>query len=76
MQPRSVVLIVGNKIDLRDQAFDKTGFISTQRGLQGAQELNCQYSECSALTREGLKETFDKAVRLALKSVHRETKVS
>jgi hypothetical protein len=34
----------------------------------------CQYSECSALTRQGLVETFEKAVRLALELRNREQK--
>ena len=53
--PASVIMVVGNKIDLRDQAFDKSGFISWQMGQEGAKHMRCDYSECSALTREGLK---------------------
>ena len=62
-------------MDLRDQAYDKSGCVSQKEGLEIAEHFRCQFSECSALTREGLGETFERGVRLALRAKNKEEKV-
>ncbi|CAD8100284.1 unnamed protein product [Paramecium sonneborni] len=59
-------IIVGNKIDMRDDSNDKHIKTETAKSLLGNQ--NIQYFECSALTQEGLKLVFDEAVKQALKA--------
>ena len=46
-----MVLIVGNKIDLRNQAFNSADFVTKAEAEKFAKSHKCQYSECSALTR-------------------------
>ena len=72
--PSAIKMFVGNKIDLRDLAATKTANDpksapiakeTAKAVIEG--ELKCQYLECSALTRAGLKEVFEEAVRAVLK---------
>lgn len=70
----AVKLFVGNKIDLRDnpnapQPSDpKHAPIIKETARKVLEdELKCKYVECSALTRQGLKEAFDEAIRLVLR---------
>lgn len=65
---------MGNKIDLRNQAFNAADLVTKQEAEKFAHSHKCQYSECSALTRENLVETFEKSVRLALDIRQRESK--
>lgn len=71
--PTAVKIFVGNKVDLRESAYKsardpKTAPIAKETARNVFEgELNCKYLECSALTREGLKEIFDEAVRSVLK---------
>jgi cell division control protein 42 len=61
-------LIVGTQIDLREdpRVLDQLP-LSTEAGERLAQELGAvKYVECSALTREGLKNVFDEAITAAL----------
>ena len=61
------IVLVGTKIDLRED--EKTlkeltkyneSVITTEMGAQLAKEIGAErYTECSALTNEGMKETFD-----------------
>lgn len=66
--------MVGNKIDLRDEYMQKEkdpkkAPIRKEVARKIIEdELKGRYLECSALTQEGLKEVFDEAMRLALKS--------
>ena len=67
-------MIVGNKIDLRDGAFRSGNFVSGQEAFSEIKKLGCLFNECSALTRLNLVETFETAVREALKKRgHHET---
>lgn len=71
--PAAVKIFVGNKIDLRESATKaakdpKSAPITKETARKiFEEELNCKYIECSALTREGLKEVFDESVRAVLK---------
>jgi GTPase SAR1 family protein len=71
--PAAVKIFVGNKIDLRESASrsardPKSAPITRDTAksvIEG--ELKCQYLECSALTREGLREVFEESVRAVLR---------
>ncbi len=65
--PDAPFIIVGTKVDLRNDE-EKTGSImAEEEGEQLAKEVGaCQYLECSALTQEGLKMVFDGVVKAAL----------
>jgi len=68
------VLLVGTRVDERTdakvlQALSKRGQepVSAEAGVKLAKELGAVgYLECSAMTQEGLKDVFDKAIRQAL----------
>jgi len=68
------IVLVGTKIDLRNDqnqienlAKSKEKVISREQGEQAAKQIRAQsYVECSALTQESLKETFDAAIIAAL----------
>ncbi|EDR21923.1 RAC GTPase, putative [Entamoeba dispar SAW760] len=74
--PSAALMMVGTKIDLRDNAAEVKKItdqglqvISPEKGQQMATELNCvKYMECSALTRKGLKEVFETAVKYVLEN--------
>ena len=63
---------MGTHLDLRDDprtiedlAKEKSTPISYSEGLRMQSEIGAvEYLECSALTQEGVKEVFDKAVRV------------
>jgi GTPase SAR1 family protein len=67
-------ILVGTKIDLRTNPADvellaksKQKPITREQGERAAKEYNAYaYIECSALTQENLKETFDVAILAAL----------
>ena len=69
-----VILLVGTKVDLRkDESIIKQlkqqnqAPITTEQGQQLAQEIGAAgYLECSAITQEGIKQVFDKAILTAL----------
>ena len=73
--PNTPFVIVGNKLDLRDdkkvlEALASQGLspVSKTQGQEKAQEVGAAaYHECSALTQVGLKEVFDTVVRVARK---------
>ena len=72
--PKTPFLLVGTKIDLRDDAGtieklskNKQKPITQDMGEKLAKELKAvKYVECSALTRKGLKNVFDEAIMAAL----------
>ena len=71
--PNVPILLVGTKIDLRNDAETKEKLatnkqkplsLSFEMGKKLAKELKCvKYCECSALTQVGLKNVFDEAIR-------------
>ena len=71
---RTPFIIVGNKLDLRDdptmlKVLAEQGLqpIAFETGRQFAQQTGAaKYIECSARTQEGLRDVFDEAVRLVL----------
>jgi len=72
--PDSKVMLVGTKIDLRDDKESvaklmKGGItpLTFQQGEQMAKEIKAvRYMECSALTQKGLKVVFDEAIQIVL----------
>lgn len=70
--PTAIKIFVGNKIDLRESATKaakdpKSAPITRETAKSVIEnELKCRYVECSALTREGLKEVFESAVRAVI----------
>lgn len=54
-------IIVGNKIDLRNEKNPKS--ISKSEAETMISKKKCKYIECSALTQEGLKNVFEEAIR-------------
>jgi len=75
--PDTPIIIVGNKVDLRDDmpTLDKLrakGYapIDYETGMRVAKEVGAvQYMECSALTQQGLKGVFDVAIRAVIAPV-------
>ncbi|KAL6458623.1 hypothetical protein MHYP_G00320950 [Metynnis hypsauchen] len=72
--PNTQIILVGTKLDLRD---DKDTIeklkekqltpITYPQGLAMAKEIGAvKYLECSAVTQQGLKTTFDEAIRAVL----------
>ncbi len=72
--PRTPVILVGTKIDLRDDeeereklASNKMRPASSADGEAMADEYEAvKYVECSALTQQGLKNVFDEAIKAVL----------
>ena len=72
--PNALMMVVGTKMDLRDNAAEikkvqdqGMRILTPEDGEKLMDELGCScYMECSALTRKGLKEVFDKACTLVL----------
>merc|ERR1711874_342639 len=72
--PNAPVLLVGTKMDLReDPEMPKKlkekneSPVSTQQGHNLAKELKCKkFLECSSLNQKGLKNVFDEAIRVVL----------
>ena len=58
--PRTPIILVGSKMDLRDE-----NSVTFEGGCQIADKIGAKcYMECSALTDEGVKDVFEKAVEL------------
>ncbi|KAJ3058049.1 Rho GTPase protein rac1, partial [Podochytrium sp. JEL0797] len=77
--PHSPILLIGTKLDLRDDpeilarlSSHNMRPISFQQGVKMAQGIGAvKYLECSALTQKGLKGVFDEAVRAVFAPVKR-----
>jgi len=64
--PTAKVLLVGTKCDLREKE-KNVNIISMSQGEQMSRDISAvAYIECSALTREGLKQVFDAAIKAVL----------
>ncbi|KAK5967439.1 Rho GTP-binding protein RhoG [Trichostrongylus colubriformis] len=71
--PDAPILLVGTKLDLRDEANPRAGAtedrppITKSQGQKCAQKIKAvKYLECSALTQQGLKQVFEDAVRAVI----------
>ncbi|PAA68334.1 hypothetical protein BOX15_Mlig022592g1 [Macrostomum lignano] len=65
--PQAPVILVGTKLDLRDSGDSMGKEVTRKRAKLVAKEIKAvTYLECSALTRVGLKDVFDEAVRVAI----------
>jgi small GTP-binding protein len=67
--PDALKLLVGTKSDLRsdDEAIARLRFVRPGQARRLAREIGAiKYVECSALTREGLTDAFDEAIRVVL----------
>jgi len=75
--PNAPIILVGTKVDLREdtETIEKLNIknqapISYEQGLQMMQAIGgVKYMECSALTRIGLKDVFDEAMRAVIPPV-------
>ena len=75
--PRTPVILVGTKLDLREDPTvlaklkeKHQGPITTAAGHAMAKEIQAvKYLECSALTQKGVKQVFDEAIRAVLNPV-------
>ena len=66
--PKAQLMLVGTKKDLRDTEPGKK-YVTPDEAQRVAQQIGAvKYVECSAKTREGLKEVFDEAARAYLKN--------
>ena len=66
--PKAQLILVGTKKDLRGTDPSKT-YVTPEQGKKVAEEIKAaRYLECSAKTREGLKEIFEEAVRVYLQT--------
>ena len=64
--PKAQLMLVGTKKDLRDTEPGKK-YVTPDEAQRVAQQIGAvKYVECSARTKEGLKEVFDEAVRAYL----------
>jgi Ras-related C3 botulinum toxin substrate 1 len=81
--PRTPIVLVGTKIDLRDdpEAIARLRGrnltpITYEQGLQLMRQVGAaKYMECSALTGTGLRNLFDEAVRVAVNFQKQEAKI-
>ena len=81
-QPNTPFVLVGTKIDLRQNNGEEKEKLQviplqTEDGETLANKIGAAgFVECSALTQEGLKNVFDEAIRIAIKSANKEKKQS
>lgn len=76
--PKAPFVLVGTQSDLRDDEATKLKLqkrrlrpVSSEEGLKLAKKLGADcYVECSALTRQGLKDVFDEALLSVLEPKH------
>jgi len=85
--PTTPFILVGTKVDLRDNINNSTHTNSRhqtvpyEKGLELSREIGAaKYMECSGLTQKGLRQVFEEGVRLAItpqqpqKGKHKKTK--
>eukprot|EP01095_Lingulamoeba_sp_RSL-Kostka_P006739 TRINITY_DN212_c0_g2_i1.p1 TRINITY_DN212_c0_g2~~TRINITY_DN212_c0_g2_i1.p1 ORF type:complete len:191 (+),score=59.16 TRINITY_DN212_c0_g2_i1:118-690(+) len=80
--PEAPIILVGTKLDLREdyetiKSLEENNLepITYQQGSQMAKKINSEkYIECSALTQENLKQTFDEAFKTVLKKDEKKKK--
>jgi GTPase SAR1 family protein len=70
--PKTPIILVGNKKDLRDHYFQKNTEVREpvlrEEGIIMSQRIRaCTYLECSAKTREGINTIFQTAARIVLR---------
>ena len=73
--PKSPIILVGTKLDLRGdlgeiEKLNRTGqkFVEKTSGEELARSIGAvEYWECSALTQDGLKQVFDRAIHYAIR---------
>ncbi|XP_055867513.1 ras-related protein ced-10-like isoform X2 [Biomphalaria glabrata] len=68
--PNAPIILVGTMLDIRQDTSkqkDPSNIVSSSEGEKTRKSLKAvKYVECSALTQEGLKEVFEKAVKTCL----------
>lgn len=65
--PGVPIILVGTKIDLRNDPSYQGRTISYEEGRRMARDINAEmYLECSALTMEGVKDIFDNVIKKVL----------
>lgn len=81
--PNVPIILVGNKKDLRNDDATKRELgklklepVKAEEGRQMASTINAyEYLECSAKTKEGVREVFESATRAALQTKKRKKKI-
>lgn len=74
--PKIPIILIGNKKDLRhddkikqELARHKLEPVRSEQGQKMAEQVGaCAYLECSAKTKDGVREVFERAARAALQS--------
>ena len=67
--PNTPIILVGTKLDLRDDKdmHEQLKLVNTEKGSQMGKKISAvKYLECSSLTKTGLKQVFDEAIRAVL----------
>lgn len=66
-QPNVPIILVGNKLDLRNDPAPRREPITNAQGVDMAKQIGAvRYVENSALTQQGVKSVFDEAIRACL----------
>lgn len=69
--PGTPMLLVGTKSDMRGSVKPNTRVLTKEDGVNMAKKIKAvKYLECSAKTREGVKEVFEEALNIALYPPH------
>jgi len=65
--PRTPIVLVGTKLDLKDDPGHQGDAVSSAEARAVAEKIHAvEYLECSAKTQEGLKKVFDSAIKAVL----------